>query len=57
MKILDTINKILTALICVAVIIILWMLASFVDTVMHNLDMEPVYQVWNFFNLFAKFVL
>ena len=57
MKILDTINKILTVLICVAIIIILWMLASFVDTVMHNLDMEPVYQAWNFFNLFVKFVL
>ena len=57
MRIIELINKILTVLTCVAIIIILWMLASFVDTVMHNLDMEPVYQAWNFFNLFAKFVL
>lgn len=49
MKIIELTNKILTVLTCVAIIIILWMLASFVDTVMHNLDMEPVYQAWNFF--------
>ena len=52
MKIIETLNKILTLLTCLSVIVILWMLASFVDTVMHNLDMEPIYQAWNFFGLF-----
>lgn len=52
MKLLEIVNKILALLTCVSVIIILWMLASFVDTVMHNLDMEPIYQAWNFFSIF-----
>lgn len=52
MKFLETVNKFLTLLTCISIIVILWMIASFVDTVMHNLDMQPIYQAWNFFSIF-----
>ena len=30
-----------------------WLLLSWIDTVAHNTDPEPVYQAWNFFNRFT----
>ena len=28
-----------------------WVILSWIDIVMHNLDANPVYQAWNFFTL------
>lgn len=45
-------NKITNCFICLAVIFILWVLVSFIDTVSHNQAATPAYQTWNFFSLF-----
>lgn len=34
-----------------SVLFILWVFISWADVVAHNLDPEPVYQVWNIFTL------
>lgn len=35
----------------IAALIWTWWIASFIDIISHNLDPNPVYQVWNFFTL------
>lgn len=30
----------------------IWLIASWIDVILHNLDPNPVYQAWNFFTLF-----
>ena len=34
-----------------AALIWAWWIASYIDVITHNLDPNPVYQVWNFFTL------
>lgn len=37
---------------CACVAFDIWLLASFIDTALHNSHPYPVYQAWNFFALF-----
>lgn len=45
---IKTLNKLFTI---IMVLFIVWFVASYMDIVMHNLDDEPIYKVWNLFTI------
>lgn len=45
---IEKVMFILVAIVCI------WICASFVDVIIHNMDKEPIYQSWNFFTNFVK---
>ena len=47
--------KILNKIICViSILFLLWVILSYFDIILHNLNEEPVYKFWNFFQLLVE---
>lgn len=41
-------------MVAIEAMFIIWIVASFVSTIIVNTAMDPVYPIWNFFSLFFK---
>lgn len=48
-QILQTLAKVFIG---VSIIFDVWVVASWIDVIIHNAQHYPIYQFWNFFNLF-----
>ena len=48
MKIKRIIGMLLTVTFIIAMF---WFIASYIDVITHNLDEDPIYKFWNFFQL------
>lgn len=38
----------------VSILFLLWIILSYFDVILHNLDEEPIYKFWNFFQLLVE---
>ena len=38
----------------VSILFLLWIILSYFDVILHNLDEEPIYHGWNFFKLLVE---
>lgn len=47
--------KILNKVFCIiCILFLLWIILSYFDVILHNLDEEPIYKFWNFFQLLVE---
>ena len=47
--------KILNKIFCIiSILFLLWVILSYFDVILHNLDEEPIYKFWNFFQLLVE---
>lgn len=47
--------KVIEYILCgISISFLLWLLLSWIDVVLHNLNSEPVYQWWNLFMIFER---
>ena len=47
--------KVIEYILCgISISFLLWLLLSWIDVVLHNLNPEPVYQWWNLFMIFER---
>ena len=38
----------------VSILFLLWIILSYFDVILHNLNEEPIYKFWNFFQLLVE---
>ena len=48
---MKTLNKIICI---ISILFLLWVILSYFDVILHNLDEEPIYKFWNFFQLLVE---
>ena len=47
--------KILNKIFCIiSILFLLWVILSYFDVILHNLDKDPIYKFWNFFQLLVE---
>lgn len=47
--------KILNKIFCIiSILFLLWVILSYFDVILHNLDEDPIYKFWNFFQLLVE---